>query len=124
MVSFPNLNLSFNINPVAIDFGNIKIYWYGILIFLAIVISLIVLKKDDGKYNIKFNDVYDFSFGAIIIGIFCARLYYVLFNIEYYSKNIIEVFKINKRRSCNLWCSYWRNNIWNILLQKEKNKIS
>ncbi len=31
-ITFPNLNLEFNIDPVAFTIGNKPIYWYGIII--------------------------------------------------------------------------------------------
>ncbi len=33
-ITFPNLNLEFNINPVAFEIGGKAIYWYGIIIMI------------------------------------------------------------------------------------------
>lgn len=60
IISFPNLNLEFCINPIAISIGKINIYWYGILIVLAIIVAIFLAKRDDKLHNIKFNDVFDF----------------------------------------------------------------
>ena len=65
-ISFPNLNLSFFINPIAISIFGINIHWYGILIVSAILLGLFLAKKNDGLYKIKFDDVFDFC----LIGIF------------------------------------------------------
>ena len=35
----------------------IDVYWYAILILFAIALGLFLCKKDDGKYNIKFDDI-------------------------------------------------------------------
>ena len=57
VINFEGLGLSFDINNVLIDIFGIKIYWYSFLIVIGIVISLLLCKKDDGKYNIKFDNI-------------------------------------------------------------------
>jgi len=93
-VSFPNLNLYFNINPIAFSFYNINVYWYGIFIALSIILGLIFAKLKDGKYGIAFDDVEEFVLWAIPIGIIFARLYYVAFSWEIYKDNPLSVFEI------------------------------
>ena len=93
-VSFPNLNLSFFINPIAMTIFGLNIHWYGIIIVFAILIGLAFAKHDDGLHGIKFDDVFDFILRAIFVGIICARLYYVLFNLDYYIQYPSETFKI------------------------------
>ena len=93
-ILFPNLNLSFNINPVAFNLFGRDIYWYGILIMVGTVVAILLAKRDDGKYGIKWDDVFDYLLWAIIIGFICARLYYVAFRWEYYRNNLDEIYKI------------------------------
>lgn len=93
-ISFPNLNLSFFINPIAIRICGVNIHWYGIIIVFAILIGLAFAKRDDGLHGIKFDAVFDFILIALFVGIICARLYYVLFNLDYYIQNLNEIFKI------------------------------
>lgn len=93
-VGFPNLNLMFEVNDIAFTIFDIPIYWYGLLFVIAYIISLILINKNDGIYNIKVQDVILTSSVAIFFGIVGARLYYVLFNLEYYSNNISEIINI------------------------------
>ena len=93
-VSFPNLGLYFNINPVAFSIGNINIYWYGIIIATAIILGLAVAKLIDGRYGIKSDDVEEFILWAIPIGVICARLYYVVFSWKSYEADLLSIFKI------------------------------
>ncbi len=51
-------------------------------------------KDKEYSYGIKFDDIFDFAIGALVIGISSARAYFVLFNWDYYSQNISEIFKI------------------------------
>lgn len=91
LVRFPGLNLEFNISNVAFKIFGIEIYWYAILIVSAMILALIMFKKRDGLYEIKFNDVIDLSLYVIPISIVSARLYYILFNLEYYIQNPKEI---------------------------------
>lgn len=93
-IIFPNLGLSFDINPVAFSIGEKNVYWYGIIITFGIVLSLFLAWLNKKEQKIKWDDVTDFVLVAIPIGIICARLYYVIFKWDYYSQNLTEIFKI------------------------------
>ena len=93
-ISFPLLNLELQISRIAFSIGNIDIYWYAILMVFAFVISLIIFKTKDGKFGIKFNDILDLSIFVIPISIISARLYYIVFNANYYISNTIQIFNL------------------------------
>lgn len=93
-ITFPGLNLNFNISRIAFSVNNIDIYWYAILMVSAFVIALIIFKINDGKLNIKFSDILDLSIYVIPISILSARLYYVLFNMNQYVESPLEIFDI------------------------------
>ncbi len=94
-IIFPNLGLSFDINPVAFSIGNKNIYWYGIIITFGIVLALFLAWKNRNNQKIKWDDITDFVLFAIPIGIVCARLYYVIFKWDYYSQHLTEIFQIS-----------------------------
>ena len=83
-ITFPGLNLKFNISRIAFSVNNIYIYWYAILMVSAFVIALTIYKVNDGKLGIKFSDILDLSIYVIPISIISARIYYVIFNIKQY----------------------------------------
>lgn len=91
-ISFPGLNLDFEISRIAFSINNIDIYWYAILMVSAFIIALIIFKINNGKFNINFSDILDLSIYLIPISILSARAYYVLFNIELYIQNPIRFF--------------------------------
>lgn len=93
-INFEGLGLSFTINNVLIDVNGIKIYWYGFIIILGIAICLLLCKKDDGKYNIKFDDILFLVLFLLPISVICARIYYVLFKLDYYMQNPSELLNI------------------------------
>lgn len=84
IVEFPGLNLTLNIKRVAFKIFNIEIYWYAIIMVTAMIIAILMFKKRDGLYNIKFSDILDLLIYLIPISLISARLYYVLFNLNYY----------------------------------------
>lgn len=48
-ITFPGLNLIFNISRIAFSINSIHIYWYAILTVLAIIIGIIIFKVNDRK---------------------------------------------------------------------------
>lgn len=93
-VTFPMLNLKLNIDNVAFSIFRIDIYWYAILIVSAMLIALLMFKKRDGLYEIKFADILDLSIYLIPISIISARIYYVVFDFKYYMEYPLEIFNI------------------------------
>ena len=90
-VTFPMLNLKINIDNIAFSILGIDIYWYAILIVSAMVLAFIIFKLRDGLYNIKFSDIIDLAIYLIPISIISARIYYVIFNLNYYIKSPIQI---------------------------------
>lgn len=93
-VIFPSINLELNIKRVAFSILGIDIYWYGIIIALAIMIALLILKLQDGKFGIEFNTILDLAIYLIPISLICARIYYVLFNLQQYTNNPLKIFNL------------------------------
>ena len=81
-------------NRVAIDLGIIKIYWYSILVLIGIIAACFIIYRESRKNNIKKEDLIDLMFYVIIFGIIGARLYYVLFNLDYYLSNPLDIIAV------------------------------
>ena len=94
MIKFPGLGLELQISKIAISILGIDIYWYAILIVLAIILSLLILKRTCREGNIKFENILELSIFMLPIAFVCARLYYVVFNLEYYLTNPIQILNI------------------------------
>ena len=91
MFQFPN------INPIAIDFGLIKISWYALSYVAGIFSSWYFILKIIKLKNIKIsNKIISDLINNCMIGIILGgRIGYVIFyNPEYYFENLIEIFKI------------------------------
>ena len=94
IVSFPGLGFKFNVNKIAFKIFGIPIYMYGVCIVLGIIISLFLCRLNRNKFEIKYDYIVETIVEAIIIGIFGARLYYVVFSLNYFIKNPIEIIHI------------------------------
>lgn len=91
MLSFwPN----FYPQPILFSFGPIHIYWYGLIMVLAITAGLGVTLKLAKNYNLKAENIFDLGFWLIIGGLIGARLYDVGLNLPYYLTRPLDIIKI------------------------------
>lgn len=81
-------------NSILIDLGFIKIYWYSFFIFLSLLIGGTIALKEAKRWAISEDKMINMFFFLIPLALIGARLYYVLFNWSYYSKNIVEIFEV------------------------------
>lgn len=92
IVKFPLLNLELKFSDVAFTIFGMDIYWYAVMIVIAIVIALLVLKIREKHFNIKFSDIIDLCIYLIPISIISARIYYVVFSLSDYISSPLEIF--------------------------------
>lgn len=81
-------------NPILLDLGIVKVYWYSVFIFFAILISCSLILRESKRYSIPENFMINLFFWDIIVAFIGARLYYVCFNLGYYSHNLLEILKV------------------------------
>ena len=84
-----------NFDPVAIQIFSIEIRWYSLAYITGILLGWILSKRifiSNPSLKEKFDDFITYIILGIIIG---GRLGYVIFyNLEYYSNNLTDVFKV------------------------------
>jgi len=91
-----------NIDPVLVDFGLFQIRWYSVAYILGIILGWFYsikiinnLSKKEGFEIVKAEEFDDFIIYLIFGIVFGGRLGYVIFyNFQYYSQNLLEIFKI------------------------------
>ncbi len=81
-------------NPVLFDFGFLEVRWYSFFIVMAILISTIFICREAKKFDLSKEFIINLIFWVIVMSIIGARLYFVLFNWDYYSVNTGEIYKI------------------------------
>jgi phosphatidylglycerol---prolipoprotein diacylglyceryl transferase len=82
------------IDPLAIAFGPLQVHWYGVIIGLAIILALYIAVRETEKRGLDKDVFMDLMLWAIPIAILSARLYYVIFEWNYYSQNPGEIIAI------------------------------
>ncbi|MFH1745181.1 MAG: prolipoprotein diacylglyceryl transferase [bacterium] len=91
MINFLHTNIP---TPILISFGSVHIYWYGLLMMLAILAAASTSLKLTEYYEISKNMILDFAFYLIIGCILGARIYYCLLYFPYYAEQPLNMFKI------------------------------
>lgn len=81
-------------NRILIEIGNIKIYWYSIMVLTGVILGCTLVLKEAKRFNISKNKISDMLFYTMIFGIIGARLYYVIFNLDYYLQDPISIIKV------------------------------
>ncbi len=81
-------------SKIALDLGFFQIYWYSLFILLAILGASTVIYLETKKKHIDQEFFINLLFYSVIFGIIGARLYYVTFHFDYYSKNPLEILEI------------------------------
>lgn len=96
-VSFPKLKIFLEISPIAINFKNISIYWYGIIIATGFLLGYLYVSKIANEFGISSSELSDFVITSSITGIIFARIYYVVFYPgNFYKEHPQKIFMISE----------------------------
>jgi len=74
--------------------GKFQLRWYSVCIASGILVAYVLARRRLSMYPIKPEDLDEGLFWGIVAGILGARIYYVIFNWNYYSKYPSEIYKI------------------------------
>ena len=90
-ISFPNIGWEFEISRIAFTVFGVPVYFYGLLIGMGLLLAFIYETKRAG---IAQDDLLNMLLIAVPVSIVCARVYYVIFQWDYYKNNLTEIFNI------------------------------
>lgn len=79
---------------VFFSIGPITIYWYSIMILLALVIGYSIIIRYCKKEGMDSSIISDMLCYLVVFSIIGARVYYVLFNFSLFKDDLIGIFKI------------------------------
>lgn len=82
-------------NRVAFTIFNFNIYYYSLCILCGVIVAYTLIRYEVRKHRINKNLISDLMFYTLLIGILGARIYYVLFNLDYYLMHKSEIFMIH-----------------------------
>lgn len=77
-VTFPGLGLEFEIDRVAFSIGGFNVYWYGVLIACGLLLALAFAFRHCTEFGVDGDAMVDVAFIGAVLGVICARIYYVL----------------------------------------------
>lgn len=96
-VWFPHMGIKIGkLDPVAFKLFGISVYWYGIIIGLAVTCGLLLAMEEAKRTNQDPNYYVDFLLYDLIAAIIGARLYYVIFSWEDYKDNWLRIFALRE----------------------------
>lgn len=97
-VSFPGLGWSMDVPSIMAQFnlfGNtITIRWYGVLIAFGFILAVLFGGRMAYKWKMSIDKMLDVLIFGTLAGIVGARLYYVVFEWDYFSAHPGDIFKI------------------------------
>lgn len=81
-------------NPIMFSLGPIEFRWYSVLILIACFLTSYLAQKEGERFGFQKEFTFNLLFWSLLGSILGARLYYVLFNLDIYLKEPIEIIKI------------------------------
>jgi phosphatidylglycerol:prolipoprotein diacylglycerol transferase len=82
------------LSRVALELGPITIYWYGVIIGFGALLGLWLAVRESNRRGLPKDTFVDVVLFAVPIAIVSARIYYVIFQWDYYKENLGETFAI------------------------------
>ncbi len=83
-------------NKVFVVIGPFTIYWYSVLIIIALFTGYIIADRYSKKIKLPSTLISDMLLGIVIWAIIGARLYYVIFNFKEYQDNLLDIIMVWK----------------------------
>ena len=81
-------------NPVIVKIFGFELRWYSVILLVAFFVATYIINRETKRFDIGKDFIFNMIFWGLIFGIIGARIYYVLFNWDYYGNNINEILKI------------------------------
>jgi phosphatidylglycerol---prolipoprotein diacylglyceryl transferase len=76
------------LDPVAFSLGPIPVHWYGVIIGTGLALALFLAIREGDRRGLPKDTFADLMLWAIPIAIISARIYYVIFEWDYYKHNL------------------------------------
>ena len=94
-VSFPGLGIgNLAVDRVAFRIFGLEVFWYGILISLAVLACVLLAMRDSRKFGLVPDDILDTVIAIVPLMIVFARLYYVIFEWDMFKGNLLSIFSV------------------------------
>ena len=81
-------------DSVLFEYGWFSIKWYSVLILLGMIMGSLIFYQEAKDKKLSKDDMENIIFYGLLFGILGARLYYVLFNLDYYLQYPLEIIQV------------------------------
>ena len=81
-------------HPILIDFGIFKIYTYGFMIAVGVLLGIFVAKREAGRLGENPDRIMDMCFYILVAGIIGSRLFYIATTPKMFLSDPMEVFRL------------------------------
>ena len=125
-IAFPNLGIYLKDVPRFVTIFGYKIAMYGIIIGIGVVFAFLLVARQARKRGMNDDDFYDLGLYLLIFGVIGARLYYVIFEWDYYKNDLKEILNIREGGlaiyggiiagtiTLFVWCKLKKQNVFQI----------
>jgi len=83
-----------SLSAIAFEIGPIVIHWYAIIIIFGLISASFLARHEMKKVALNTGDLIDFILITTPLSIIGARIYYVIFNLQNYLSEPLEIFAI------------------------------
>lgn len=83
-------------NPVAFRIVGLEIRWYGILMATGMAVAVWLIHRFARQKGIASDTVYDFLLWVIPTAVVGSRIWYVLFNLDYYRGDLLSMINLRE----------------------------
>ena len=95
-INFPNLHIYLENVGKSIMIGDFAIAYYGIVIACGMIGGVLIAAAIAKRSGQNPDDYYDIAVYAIVSAVLGARLYFVIFNWDYYAQDLTRIFNIRE----------------------------
>lgn len=95
-INFPHLGIYLENVGKSIDIRGFSIAYYGIIIACGMLLGLMAACARAKETKQKTDDYTDLFIYMMIFGVIGARIYYVIFQFDYYRNNLISIFNLRQ----------------------------
>jgi len=94
-ISFPMFGAGFSVDPpYSFSIAGFPIYLYGITIAIGFALAVLYAYRHSTRFGIKPDKIPDMLLFAVPLAVICARLYYCVFEWDYYSRFPSQIINI------------------------------
>ena len=95
-IQFPNLHISIDNMPKSFNVFGFEIAIYGCIIAIGMIAGIVLACIMAKKTGQDYNQYIDFAIYGILFSVIGARIYYVVFQWDYYKDHLTEIINIRE----------------------------